>query len=450
MRAKHTAQNSLFDPQAIDHPVADDLEGASRWLDAHPELLDAVAADLDGASGSGMGRHGLTCETVLRCAVLLHLRQASYRELAFVLVGSVSAQRFVRLDPARRPPGKSVLQATVGAIGAATWETVDRRLLDAARDGGVETGDAVRIDSTVTETHILEPSDSRLLFDGVRVLTRLLREAQDELGAAAIDFHDHRRAAQRRALEAGSQRGAERRAKTYRKLLRLTGRTAVYIEAALPAVRAADTAWSRGWVEAATAYLDLLGNVTDQTERRVFGGETVPAGEKVVSLFEPHTDIVVKGGRGTHYGHKINLATGRTGLVLDVVVEDGNPADSARCLPMLKRHTEHYGAAPSRAAFDGGYASRRNLDGAKALGIEHVVFHKKRGLKAEDMTPSSWLYRRLKRFRAGVEGGISYLKRCFGLGRCLWRGLAHFKAYVRSAVFAHNLMRLARLRPQPT
>ena len=142
MRANHTAQNSLFDPQAIDHPIADDLEGASRWLDAHPELLDAVAADLDGASGSGMGRHGLTCETVLRCAVLLHLRQASYRELAFALVDSVSAQRFARLDPARRPPGKSVLQATVGAIGAATWETVDRRLLDAARDGGVETGDA--------------------------------------------------------------------------------------------------------------------------------------------------------------------------------------------------------------------------------------------------------------------------------------------------------------------
>ena len=108
MRAKRTAQNSLFDPQAIDHPVADDLKWASRWLDAHPELLDAVAADLDGASGSGMGRHGLTCETVLRCAVLVHLRQASYRELAFALVDSFSARRFARLDPARRPPGKSV------------------------------------------------------------------------------------------------------------------------------------------------------------------------------------------------------------------------------------------------------------------------------------------------------------------------------------------------------
>ena len=452
MRAKRTAQISLFDPQALDHPVADELEWASAWLDAHPELLDRVAADLDGGAGSSLGRHGLTGETVLRCAVLMHLRGESYRGLAFALVDSLSAQRFARLDPARRSPGKSVLQAAVGAVGAASWEAINRTLLEMARASGVETGDRVRIDSTVTETHILEPSDSRLLFDGVRVLTRLLGQARDELGAAAVDFHDHCRAAKRRALEAGSQRGAERRAKTYRKLLKLIGRTVGYVVAALPAVAAvaaAEAPWSRGWVETATAYLDLLGRVTEQTERRVFGGETVPAGEKVVSLFEPHTDIIVKGGRGTHYGHKINLATGRSGLVLDVVVEDGNPADSARCLPMLGRHIEHYGVAPSRAAFDGGYASRENLKAAKALGIEHVVFHKKRGLKVEDMTRSPWLYGQLKRFRAGVEAGISYLKRCFGLGRCLWRGLPRFKAYVQSAVFAHNLMRLVRLHPKP-
>ena len=289
MRAKRTAQTSLFDPQVLDHPVADELEWASAWLDAHPELLDEIAADPDGGVGSSLGRHGLTRETILRCAVLMHLRGESYRGLAFTLRDSLSAQRFARLDPTRRAPGKSVLQATVGAIGAATWEAINRTLLAVAHGSGVEMGKAVRVDSTVTETHILEPSDSRLLFDGVRVLTRLLRKARDELGASAIDFHDHCRAAKRRALEVGSQRGAQRRAKTYRKLLRLTGRTMGYIEAALPAVAVAGTAWSRGWVETATAYLDLLGKVTDQTERRVFDGETVPAGEKVVSLFEPHT-----------------------------------------------------------------------------------------------------------------------------------------------------------------
>ena len=239
MRAKRTAQISLFDPQALDHPVADELEWASAWLDAHPELLDLIAADLDGGAGSSLGRHGLTGETVLRCAVLMHLRGESYRGLAFALVDSLSAQRFARLDPARRPPGKSVLQAAVGAIGAASWEAINRTLLEMACASGVETGDRVRIDSMVTETHILEPSDSRLLFDGVRVLTRLLGQARDELGAAAVDFHDRCRAAKRRALEAGSQRGAERRAKIYRKLLKLTGRTVGYVEAALPAVAAA-------------------------------------------------------------------------------------------------------------------------------------------------------------------------------------------------------------------
>ena len=449
MRIERTTQRSLFDPPVVDHPVARELEWASAWLDAHPEWLEAVRADLDGGAGAGRGRHGLSCETVLRCAVWLHARQTSYRGLAFELADSLSARRFARLDPSRAAPGKSALQACIGSIGAGTWERIGRGLLEAARAAGVETGATARVDSTVTETHILEPSDSRLLYDAVRVLTRLLHRARKTLGPRAVGFHDHRRAAKRRAMEIGSRRGAERRAKSYRKLLRVARRTRGYVDAALPAVQAVESGWSRAWAEQATAYLELLDRVMDQTERRVFKGETVPAGEKVVSLFEPHTDIIRKGGRATRYGHKINLATGRSGLVLDAVVESGNPADSARCLPMLRRHVEHYGAAPSRAAFDGGYASRENLAEGKKLGVDHLVFHKKRGMKPEDMTPSSWLYRRLRRFRAGAEAGISYLKRCFGLGRCLWRGLARFKAYVHSAVFAHNLMRLVRLHPKP-
>ena len=449
MREKRNAQTSLFDPQAVDHPVADDLERASAWLDAHPELLDLIAADLGASSGAGRGRRGLSCEAVLRCAVLKHLRQETYRGLEFALRDSLSARRFARIDESR-PPRRSAPRATVGAIRAGTWERINRVLLDAARDAGVESGDHVRVDSTAVETHILEPSDSRLLFDGVRVLTRMLGVARERLGAEAVAFHDHRRAARRRHLEIGSARGAEKRARTYGKLLRLLANTVGYVEAALPAVGAAGAPWARAWEAVAAEYLDLLVRVVDQTTRRVFDGEAVPAREKVASLFEPHTDIIRKGGRETHYGHKVNLATGRRGLVLDAVVEDGNPADSARCLPMLERHVAHYGAAPSRAAFDGGYASKANLRAAKDLGVEHVVFHKKSGLKVADMTPSSWIYARLRRFRAGVEAGISHLKRCFGLGRCRWRGLPRFKAYVQSAVFAHNLMRLVRLPPKPT
>jgi transposase, IS5 family len=179
----------------------------------------------------------------------------------------------------------------------------------------------------------------------------------------------------------------------------------------------------------------------------VFGGESVPAGEKIVSLFEPHADIIVKGGRDVEYGHKLNLTSGRSGLILDVVIEGGNPADSDRFLPMLERHIAAYGRAPRQAAADGGYANGRNLQQAKALGVRDMAFHKKAGLRIEDMVRSRWVYRRLRNFRAGIEAGISCLKRAYGLGRCTWRGLDHFRAYVWSSVVAYNLTLLSRLKP---
>ena len=290
MRAKRTAQTSPLDPATVDHPVAEELEWASAWLDAHPELLDEVAADPGAETGTSRGRRSLTCETILRCAVLKHLRQETCRGLEFTLRDSRSAQRFARVDVARLPR-KSALQATMGAVHATTWERINRRLPGVARDAGVETGTRVRIDSTVTATHVLEPADSRLLYDGVRVLTRLLDAARVRLGADAVAFHDHRRAVKRRALEIQSQRGAQRRAKTYRKLLRLVSRTRGYVDNALPAVAATDAPWARPWQEKVRACNDLLERVVDQTRRRVFDGETVPAQQKVASLFEPHTDI---------------------------------------------------------------------------------------------------------------------------------------------------------------
>ena len=449
MRHRRITQLSLFHPRAVDHPLGDELERMSGWLDERPELLDWVAADLGGRP-DGVGRQGLSCETVLRCAVLKHVRQETFRGLAFLLVDSRSAQRFARAE-ALRPPGKSALQATVGSVRAETWERINRLLLASARELGVESGERVRVDSTVTHSHILAPSDSRLLYDGVRVLTRLLGQARAGLGSGTVFFRDHRRAAKRRALEIGSQRGRERRAKTYRRLLKLVERTRGYASSALAKVESAgegEACW-QSWRRKVEECDELLGRVVGQTRRRVLAGEKVPAQEKVVSLFEPHADIIVKGGRGTQYGHKLNLATGRSGLVLDMVVEDGNPADSSRCLPMLERHVARWGAAPTHAAFDGGYASRGNLKAAKALGVRHAVFQKRKGLKDGEMSPSARVRRELRRFRAGVEAGISCLKRCFGLGLCRWRGLPAFKAYVQSAVFAHNLVRLARLLPGP-
>jgi IS5 family transposase len=144
------------------------------------------------------------------------------------------------------------------------------------------------------------------------------------------------------------------------------------------------------------------------------------------------------------------VSSGKRALVLDAAIEVGNPPDTARYLPMLERHINWYGHAPDSVATDGGYAAKANLAQAKQLGVANVMFHKKCGIEIEAMTSKRWLYYKLKRFRAGIEAGISYLKRCFGLSRCNWKGLAHFKSYVWSAIFTHNLLVLGRLRPTPT
>ena len=372
MRIKRTTQLSVFQPQPVDHPLGGELESISNWLDAHPELLDAVAADL-GAQDT-VGRIGLSCETVLRCAVLKHLRGETWRGLAFALRDSRSACRFSRVDPLN-PPKKSALQAGVCAVSAETWERVNRCLLDAALAAGVETGGRVRVDSTVTETHILAPADSRLLYDGVRVLAGLLVEARQRLGRAAVPCRDRRRAAKRRCLAIRTKRGKEARAKLYRQLLRIAADTLGDLDAAVPAVTESGAPWSARWLECAGHYARLLKAVAVQAVRRVLLEENVPAAEKIVSVFQPHTDIVRKGGRETRYGHKINLATGKSGLVLDVVVESGNPADSARCLPMLRRHCAHYGKTPDpcrlrrRLRFRG-QPERRQGDGRGTRGVQ--------------------------------------------------------------------------------
>ena len=167
--------------------------------------------------------------------------------------------------------------------------------------------------------------------------------------------------------------------------------------------------------------------VREQTESRVLQGEKVPAAEKVVSIFEEHSDIIQTGGRETTFGHKVFLTCGRTSLMLDCRVVEGNPADQAQMKTMLKRHHQLYGYYPRQASFDGGFATQDNLRCAKKKGILDVAFAKKGRLKVSVMVRSSWVYRQLRRFRAGIEGCISMLKRVFGADRCTWKGWEHFQ-----------------------
>jgi IS5 family transposase len=443
MRQERTVQASIFDLFA-GHEIGRELKAISDWLDEHSAVSSLVTRDLRRHGVKGTGREGLPAEAVLRCALLKQHRQLSYQELAFHLEDSASFRAFARL-PWGWSPKKSVLHKTISAIRASTWEEINEVLLLSARQEKLESGRVVRVDSTVTAALIHEPSDSSLLWDAVRVMARLLRQA-DKLGNS-LSWHDHCRAAKKRARAIKYARGRPKRVRLYCDLLKITRTTLGYLHDAADQLTAATDLDVVVWQAQIRHYRPLIEQIIAQTERRVLAGEAVPAGEKLVSLFEPHADIIVKGSRDVHYGHKLNLTTGRSGMVLDLVIEAGNPADSERLLPMLERHIDRYGEPPRQAAADGGYASRANLKQAKAWGVHDMAFHKKCGLKIEDMVKSRWVYRKLRNFRAGIEAGVSCLKRDYGLARCTWRGLDHFKTYVWSSVVAYNLALFARLRP---
>jgi len=281
------------------------------------------------------------------------------------------------------------------------------------------------------------------------VLTRTLKKMKQELGIP-IFFTDHCRRARRRMLGIMNANNEKIRLKRYKDLLKVTKKTASYSKRAL---RALDSytcqdpskvplalAMSRKFKE----LIALAERVMDQTTRRVIYDEQTPAEEKVVSIFEPHTDIIKKDRRETYYGHKVCLTTGRSNLISDCLIVKGNPADSSLTVQMLDRHDQIYGRYPLKVALDGGFASKANLKAAKARQIKDVCFAKKRGLKEEEMCWSAWIYKKLRRFRAGIESSISWLKRCFGLWRCTWKSLRSFKSYVWASIVSANLFTLAR------
>jgi IS5 family transposase len=445
MRQERTVQATIFEVFA-GHQIGCELRAISGWLDGQRALISVVASDLRRDGLRQTGRLGLPAETVLRCALLKQQRQISYEELAFYLEDSASFRAFARL-PLAWSPKKSVLHRTISAIRPETWEAVNRALLTVARQDKLEEGAMVRVDSTVTAALMHEPSDSALLWDAVRLMRRLLRQAAALPGAPATRWHDRRRMAKRCAREIAYSRGKDNRRRLYRKLIGATHATRAALLRAAQRLTGLTGIAAERWRAQVDHYLPLIARVLAQSERRVLRGQAVPASDKLVSLFEPHADIIVKGARDVQYGHKLNLVTGKSGLILDIVIETGNPADAERFLPMLDRHIAHCGGPPRQIAADGGYASRDNLNLAKARGVTDVAFHKKRGLTVADMTKSAWVYRKLRNFRAGIEAGISCFKRAYGGGRCTWRGLDHFRAYVWSAVVAHNLVLFARLKP---
>jgi len=434
-------------PTATDHPQAIELENISRILDANPTICDLAMQDLSGDSkkASRSGARGMTADQVVRAAIVKQMFNFTYKELAFHIVDSNSLRRFMRIGIADKGFKKSVLNKNVKALSPQTWEAINGQLVDYAAEEKIEKGRQVRIDCTVVESNIHEPTDSSLLWDSVRVLTRLLYRAKEDFGLR-VSFQDHSRRAKRRLLGIMNSRSKKNRRSKYADLIKVTNKSIGYAQSAIKAIdKVAST--SHGLVALRldlNQYSQLAARVVDQTQRRVLLGENVPASDKVVSLFETHTDIIVKDRRDTFFGHKICLSGGASNLIVDCLIVDGNPADSSLTVDMLDRQKLLYGRYPLKVALDGGFASKDNLNKAKEKQIKDVCFAKKRGLKVEDMCRSQWVYDRLRRFRAGIESGISWVKRCFGMTRCTWKGLRSFKSYVWASIVSANLLTLAR------
>jgi IS5 family transposase len=438
-------------PATIVHVHAAELRKMSAVLDAIPEAAELVGADLarrgDKLIDMSKGREGMTAEQVLRAFVVKQMNGYSYEELAFHLADSCTYRSFCRFGIAEKPPTKSRLQKNIKRVRAETWAAINRKLVLHAAAKRVETGQKVRIDCTVVESNIHAPTDSTLLWDCVRVLVRLQGEACEDFG---LSFNDHSRRAKRRTMTILNARTTEQRVAPYRDLLHVTDKTVKSAERVAAELEQAEPVDMRELLRAGALaqelrhYVELAKRVISQTKRRVLQGESVPAAEKLVSIFEPHTDIIVKDRRETLYGHKICLTAGASGLVTDVVIEEGNPADATLAIKMVERQQELYGRAPRQACFDGAFTSRSNLDAIKKLGVADVAFTKARGLSISEMVKSTWVYRRLRDFRAGVEGTISFLKRVFGLDCCTWSSFASFKSYVCGSVLACNLLLVAR------
>jgi len=443
MREKSKKQMSLPLP-IIDHPKAVEIEAISHILDLNPTILDTVLTDLNrGKVPKRTGASGMTAEQVLRTALIKQMFGFTYRELAFHCADSASISHFVRIGLGDHPFKYSVLAKNIKMISPKTLETINRLLLGFAKTQGSEKGRQVRIDCTVVETDIHPPSDSSLLYDAVRVLSRILGRARDQW--AWLSYQDHRRRAKRRVMSILNAKNKKLRTAAYQDLLKMAGKTAAYAEQAITKLEQIRDIDALGYALELKRYLALTRQVIDQTVRRVLKGEKVPSSEKVVSIFEPHTDIIVKDRRDTYYGHKVCLCAGPSQLITDCLITAGNPADTNLTVEMLDRQKNIYGRYPLKAALDGGFASKSNLVAAKDRGIKDVCFAKKKGLEVLDMCRSQWVYKRLRNFRAGVESVISRIKRSLGFDRCNWKGPRSFDSYVWLAVVTANLRTLAGL-----
>ena len=420
-------------------------------------VIDIVAQALEKRwpQSRRRGRLGTPAEVVIRMLILKHLFDWSYDDLEHEVRANLVYRAFTRIDAGDVPDAKTILKIA-RTLGPDVIQQLHRQVVEVAKRAGVTHGRRFRIDTTVVETNVHYPTDSTLLRDGMRVLTRTLQRASTALGDPRGRIRNRLRSVTRRVLiigyEARSPKTRDALVKSYRTLLATT--RAVLRDAATMVRRLGQRVRTASpqvqpILQRAQARLremhPLVQRVVDQTRARVLGGDThVP--DKVLSVFEPHTETIRKGKIATpnEFGKLVTIQESEHQIITGYDVHPRRPADVTLWKAALDRHQTIFGRAPDLAAGDRGFASAGNEQAAVDRGVRRVILPRP-GPKSPARRAyerQRW-FRRGQRWRVGCEGRISVLKRRHGLDRCRYHGEDGVHRWVGLGVIANNLVSTA-------
>src|SRR5437899_6869030 len=403
------------------------------------------------------GRPGIAPDRLLRCCVMKHLKGWSFRDLERELRSNLVYRRFTRFD-AEATPDFTTFSRTFALLSPQISEQIHQRVVGLAREQGVAQGRKLRSDTTVVESNVHYPTDSTLLGDGIRVLSRSLLRIAAECKDGALDVVHHGRAVKHRLLEISraakslTEANQQGMRDSYQKLVELT--RGVVRQASEVVQR-----WGKGrlrvvgkflrveaQIDQLRHFLPLVEKVITQNKERVWGGNCNVEG-KVLSLFEAHTEVIRKGKahKPNEFGRLVRIDEVENGIVSGYQVFAGNPADTTAWMPALQQHQACFGRAPKMATGDRGFFSATNEQEAHALGVKKVALPARGRLSAtrSQQQKQRW-FRRALRWRAGCEATISTLKHPFSMGRATYKGELGFQRYVGWCVITKNLFSMAR------
>lgn len=459
MRTKRTRQEYFnFSQESrikIVNQYREQYEAINEILEANPVLVDLAHQDFSKlVSKSKKGRRGrYTSEQMLRAVVVMNLEKAVYREATIRVENSEFLRSFVKLGIEQPMMDFTFVCKAYGVLGEKTWQAINRALGRYGRENKQITGERLRLDTTAYETNIHWPTESSLLWDGYRTLARLMKQVRREMMSLGIEHRFHvkkiKKLAQQIARNGGSgNKGTQRRVKQiYTILIERAEWISGIAEQVATVLRSGDLEAMATAAEL-ERYVPLVKRVALQARRRVLQGESVPAGEKVYSIFEEHTELLKRGkaGKPIEFGHKVLVAESKEKFIVHYQALEKQTADKNLLDPTLAAHRRLFGQEPDVLATDKGFYESREQLARLGATIETVSIGKKgRRTAAETARETSKAFKAGQRFRAGSEGTISVLKRAFSLGRCLFKGFKHYAASVGCAIFCHNLVVLARL-----